>query len=335
MSVIDFSLLPADDVTVRNAAIGAAGPGDVVNAGWIPPHERDDDQKRAAADAEATIPALVIRGRGANEDATKVCLWDCWEPALGRKYLGVHQITGSCVGAGGGNALFSLAAADKVKRKDREKVVIPFWLYPYGISRMLAGMNRRGDGSMGSTFARAVREYGHIPADTKGLPAFKEGDGIVWGQGVELDWSVGKDAPREVVEASKIHLVKSTAQCRTTDDVRDAIKNYYPCTCASNWGGLMRCPVKEGVLLNRRSGTWSHQMSVHAWWDHPKLGELFWIQNQWGLSAHGECPTGAPHGGFWVQKKDMQDICSQREVFAFSEFDGFPSLDEPLSFDLL
>ena len=110
---------------------------------------------------------------------------------------------------------------------------------------------------------------------------------------------------------------------RTTDDVRDALVNKYGVTCASNWGGQMSPGVTSGVLLNRRVTTWNHQMSVSAYWDHPNLGEIFWIQNSWGWLCHGICPSGAPGGGFWVRKADMQYICDQQEVFAYSAFDGF------------
>jgi hypothetical protein len=321
-----------DSPATRNAAIADAAAKDEVNCGWLPPEKRDRYQEAMDAVIRETIPRYTPLKGSVNENATKVCLWECWEAAYPKGWgLGVHQITGSCVGAGGGNMLFSLACADVVKRRDPERVVVPFWLLPYGISRMLAGLNDRGDGSWGTTFAKAVKEYGHMPADLDGLPKWKEQDGYVWGQGAELDWSQGKKIPRQWLDTARPHLVKSAALCKSTDDVREALKNYYAVTCASNWGGLMRPPVKDGVLLNRRATTWNHQMSVQGWWDHPRLGELFHIKNQWG-DCHGADPGGAPPGGFWVGKKDMQDIVSQDEVFAFSQFDGFPALTVPLDF---
>lgn len=330
--ILDFSAFAPSQ---RDAKFDSLGPADVVNSGWIPPDQRDATQTTAHEAVMADIPDFMLVGKSVNENVTKVCLWDCWKPALGRDYLGTHQIVGSCVGAGGGNALFSLAAADKIKRGDREKVVIPFWLLPYGISRMLGGLNSRGDGSFGSTFAEAVRKHGHIPADLEGLPAFREDDGIVWGQKVELDWSVGRSIDTKWLDMAKPHLVKSTAQCKSTDDVREAIKNYYSVTIASSWGGKMRCPTAGNppVLLNSHTTSWAHQMSVHGWWDHPDLGEIFYVMNQWGLAAHGMCPSGAPKGGFWIKKADMAKIVAQRETFAFSQFEGFPAVEEPLDFD--
>lgn len=314
-----------------DAFVEAVGPADGVHAGWIPPDERNNDGIAAHSAAVASIPQLTLTGKSVNDNATEVLLWDCWTAAK-VKWTGIRQVTGSCVGAGGGNALFTLACCDVLKRKDPERVEVPFWLLPYGISRMLGGLNDRGDGSFGSTFAQAVREYGHLPANTEGFPAYKEQDGFVWGEQVEFDWSQGRKVPQKHLTEAKKFLVKSTAQCRSADDVRDAIKNYYPVTIASDWGGAMRPAVVEGVLLNRRSTQWMHQMSVQGWKDHPKLGELFWIHNQWGIEVHGRCPTGAPGGGFWVRRSDMEYIVAQGEAFAFSAFDGFPSLDEPLNF---
>lgn len=310
------------------------GPSDSLACGWVPPDQRDAEGAKADSEAKLSIPPLRLSGSSVNSNATKVCLWDCWSAWKGGKWTGVRQITGSCVGAGGGNALFSLACADVLKRKDKERVEVPFWLLPYGLSRKLGGMDRRGDGSFGSTFAQAVREYGHLPANTEGLPAFREQDGFVWGEAAEMDWSWGSRIASKWLDQAKPHLVRSTAVCRSSDDVRTALQNYFPVTCASNWGGSMRPAVRgsrEPVLLNSRTTTWMHQMSVQAFWNHPEFGELYWIQNQWG-NCHGTCPSGAPVGGFWILKSDMDFICRQGETFAFSGFDGFPALEEPLDF---
>ena len=93
----------------------------------------------------------------------------------------------------------------------------------------------------------------------------------------------------------------------------------------------MECQLRgtPEVLLNEHVGTWHHQMSVQAWWDHPSLGELFWIHNQWTLTVHGICPSGAPGGGFWILKKDMEWICRNGEVYIFSLLDGYDAQEVP------
>lgn len=324
MPTLDFQAFPSP------AAMPDLAAGDRLNCGWIPPDELSRDQRAAHEACLAAMPRDLPVGRGVNENATKVCLWDCWA-AHPAGWPGIRQITGSCVGAGGGNALFSLICADVMKRRDPERVEVPFWLLPYGVSRQIGGLRGRGEGSFGSAFAKAA-ERGFPEADAHGLPPFAEQDGYVWGKETELQWSDGAAIPRRWLDEARKTPVKLVAPCKTADDVRDAIRNYYPVTCASDWGGPMRPPVVEGVLLSRRTTTWMHQMSVQAYWDHPQLGELFWIHNQWGRETHGRCPSGAPGGGFWVRKGDMEYICSAGEVYKFSELQGFPGLSEPLDF---
>jgi len=332
---LDFSLLPLDDSSAFAAAVDGLGPNDVLLAGWIPPEDRDSVADKENENWAQTLPDFQIIGKGPNENANKVYLWETWKRAFPQGYPGIRQVTGSCVGAGGGNALFTLACCDIVLRNDPEQAHVPNWLLPYGKSREFAGLRGRGEGSWGTTFARAIREIGHTPATLEGLPPFSNNNGLVWGREAELTWSDGARISQTWLEKAKPHLVKTTARCNSTDDVREAIRNGYPLTCASNWGGLMQCPVRHDRLVNTRRGTWMHQMSIHGWEDHPQLGEIFYILNQWGLNAHGTCPSGAPKGGFWITKKDMADIVSQREVFALSQFDGFPAAPPTLDFSLI
>lgn len=86
------------------------------------------------------------------------------------------------------------------------------------------------------------------------------------------------------------------------------------------------------LFQSRRSDTWNHQESCHAYWRHPTLGEIFRIQNQWFMEqggvakpVHGE-PTLLlePPGGFWIPKVEMDYQCRTGEVFAFTGFQGLP-----------
>lgn len=324
MSEFDYT-----SVGGKRLKLGKNG-SDVWSFGWIPPENRDAQQDCLHAAAVCAMPRFAI-GVGPANDAKKVCLYDLWKhptvvQANGFEFPGIHQITGSCVGAGGGNCWMTLACVDAVTRGDAETPLVPFWLLPYGRSRYYMGDRSPGEGSMGSTFARAAREDGVIPANTPGLPTFTNNDQLVWGSSVEYAWSDG-DAPQtmNLLDKSRKHLVKTTAQCRSGDDVREAIKNGYPCTAASMYahnGG--RVQGEPACLLASRSGSWSHQMSILAWWEHPQHGEIFWLMNQWGKNAHGQDPAGGPPGGVWIKKADVDWICRD-EVFAFSQFEGFPA----------
>ncbi len=299
--------------------------------GWIPPAVRTPEMHEAHQQAVAEMPAFKIVGKSnANSDAKRVALWDCSRAVNnGKHFMVFHQITGSCVGNGGGQATWYLAAADVVQRGDRETPSLPFYLLPYGRSRFYAGMRGRGDGSMGSTFAKAISTDGILSADTPGLPQHEDDGGITWGQAKELEWSDGAAISQDWLQKAKSFLVKTTAQCPNADAVREAVCNYYSCTLASDWGGRMQCQTagNPAVLLNEHADSWSHQMSCHGWQEHPSLGELFYILNSWGPNAHGTPPDDAPPGGFWIKKQDMEYICRQEEVFAFSQWDGFPGQD--------
>ena len=129
----------------------------------------------------------------------KLLLTDFWKhptvtTTVGYPYPGILQNTGSCVGAGGGNCIFTLAAIEVARNGDAEEALVPFWLLTYGRSRYDAGMRGRGEGSLGSTFAQASREDGIIPATLAGLPKFTNAeDALSWGADAEMTWSDGAD----------------------------------------------------------------------------------------------------------------------------------------------
>jgi len=307
-----------------------------LNFGWIPPDERTKVQALAHNAALDQMPDFKIFG-STNYKEGKALLTELWNhpsvvSAFGYEYPGIRQVTGSCVGCGGGNAIFTLLVGDAVTRGEPERIAVPFWPIPYGRSRFYMGDRSPGEGSLGGTFAQAVREDGTLDASQEGLPRFDNDNGLCWGQQTEISWSDG-DARQtlDLLPQSREHLIGTTAECRSADDWRDAIVNGYPVTLASMWGGNMLCRERGNppVLLNERVTDWAHQMSGENWWDHPSLGEIFWIQNQWGLGAHGICPSGAPRGGFWILKKDAEWICRNGEVFAFSQFAGFPAQSVP------
>lgn len=244
----------------------------------------------------------------------------------------------NCVGNGGGQAVWYLQAMEAVRLGERQEVKLPFWLIPYGKSREYAGMRGQGDGSLGSTFAKAIVKDGNPAFDEPGLPGYEDRGGLTWGKEQELKWSDGAAISEEWLAKARKHTVKTVAQIKSVDEAKQALINGYPMTIASNWGGLMQCPKKGSppVLLNQRSGVWNHQMCVIGYWKHPDLGDIFCVLNSWSESAHGEPPDGAPLGSFWIQAKDMAYIIGQEEVFAFSQFEGFPAQElEKYLFDLV
>ena len=307
-----------------------SGKREVWNFGWIPPSLRTDAQQAAHHRAVAEMPRFAVKGKS-NSDATEALLYKLWShrqvvEANGYAFPGNRQGTGSCVGVSGGNVIMTLASVEAITLGQPEQALIPFWPLPYGRSRYYLGDRSPGEGSTGSTFAKAAREDGIVEARRSGLPTWTTDDMLYWGERAELSWSDG-DASQTInlLPESRRHLVRTTAQCADSNDVWEANTNGFPCICASMYahdGGAAQ--GNPPVLLARRRGSWSHQMSYQGCMQHPDFGRIFYLMNQWGVNAHGRDPFGGPPGGVWVTATDVDWVCRD-EVFAFSQFDGFPA----------
>lgn len=303
--------------------------------GWKPPMFRSDEEHAAHEAAERGMKTADVFGR-ANDDADRADLTPLWKrpevvEALGFPYTGTHQLTGSCVGAGMGNVTASLNFFEVLVLGDPEKLFLPFYPYAYGRGRLHSGMRGRGEGSTGSGQAKAVKEDGVMDNSIAGLPKpTSTSDGIIWGRDVEMAWSAGDRVEQKWLDEGRRHVITDVAKLRNSDEVRLAIVNGKPCTGASMYAFKARVEGegKDACLLGRHQGSWSHQMSLHAFWMHPKFGPLFWLHNQWGLNAHGTCPTGMPPGGAWITAKDVDYICRD-EVYAFAGHSGWlaPAID--------
>lgn len=300
--------------------------------GWIPFSQRTAAMRRAHDAAFAAMPAFAIKGKS-EAKGDKILLTDFWKHpevvgSVGFEFPGIHQETGSCVGAGGGDVVFTLSAVEVVRLGDPEQALVPFWLLPYGKSRERGGMSGQGEGSMGSTFAEAIRLDGIIPATLDGLPKFtKDSNGLTWGSKAEMTWSDGARIGEEWLVQSRKHLVRTTSPCSSPADVRAAIQNYYPCTAACGKyvnSGTAKVTGTPPVLLGRLNASGGHQIGLLGWCDHPELGDLFYYMNQWPKPTYSPAdPAGGPLGGCWIPAADVDFMCRD-EVYAFSQFDGFP-----------
>lgn len=299
------------------------------NFGWIPPDKRSSLQKEQDEQYQKEMPEFKIIGE--EEPKDRAFLWDFSLKANEGKHFTVfHQQTGSCVGNGLGQALWYLSAVEVYRLKDPEQVILPFWLLPYGRSRLYADMDDHGEGSFGSAAAKAIKEDGVIPFNLDGLPQPVDKDGLTWGKEQELKWSRGSIIEKKWLDLSRKHLVKTTARIRSADEAKAALRNYYPLTCASMFGFSPMVPEISGTppvrVVQKRNDSWGHQMCCIGWLDHPEHGDLFYILNSWGKETHGK-PAGyynEPEGGFWIKKREMEFICRD-EVFALSQFQGFPA----------
>ncbi len=296
------------------------------NFGWLEPYKRTSEQNQLNFDLISQMPEFRIDGSW--EMAQQSQIWDCVRKITGGKNLAaLYQQIGSCVGHGKCNAEWYLSHVQSVVI-GRQLAVLPYEPYGYAQSRVCAGISGGEDGSTGAGAADAARKYGVLDSRISDVPKFQQSDSTIIFAG-ETDKSWGnRGAPEKYIPEGQKHLVKTTALIKSTDDAVAALVNNYPLTLASNWGGKMKPDLKgsnPAVLLNVHDTQWNHQMSCTNFMDHPELGIIFYIQNSWGPDSHGVGPNNEPLGGFWIAKGDMQSIISQNEVFAYSQFDGFPS----------
>lgn len=291
--------------------------------GWVPPQERTAEQHEANEAAVASMPAFALQG-AYHEDKGK---FDLSELAVKHGAKFIWQVTGSCVGAGGGTMIQTLMGVE-IAAGELEEMRQVWWPYTYGQSRRRAGMRGRGSGSLGSAWSAAMRDDGMFSRDeaSGSLPEYSE-PAPGWlrlPESIELEWSDGTATQSKYAELARLHVVKTVSPVSNSTEAKAAISNGYPLTLASMFGTRGASMAGDpAVPLAEWSDQWAHQMSCSVCWDHPTLGLIFGIRNQWGPRNHDF---------FYVKASVFDRICSGREVFAFSAFNGFKSRSIPWIF---
>jgi hypothetical protein len=309
--------------------------------GWISPRDRTPDQHAAHARSLARMPRFALPDPSIGLGPVKVCLYDAWSKPevvadVGFVFPRFHQLTGSCVGAGGGQALFSLIAMQRLLAENPTKAFLPFWPFSYGRCRLNEGDRGEGEGAMGSSFAEVLVKEGVLSASEPGLPAFTNADGLVLTQRLEMHWSNG--AASDLVgylDRARVHPVGSAAPLRTFEEVKAALLNGYPITWACNdyiGHASVQGSGADACVVGRWDGSGGHQQSVHAYWDHPSLGPVVWVQNNWPGSTYPKDPAGGPVCGCWVKQADVEAAFRlDAEVYALSHLTWFPAQPALLS----
>lgn len=306
--------------------------------GFIPKQSRTNDQIDAHALAEggmlrhhALAPAELAKGE-------MVCLFKAWSDPrvtadVGMVFNRFHQLTGSCVGAGGGNGIFSVIAVQRCIATAPTKAFVPWWPFNYGRSRLYMGDRGRGEGSLGSTFAKTIITDGMISASEPGLPKFSNADGLTLTSALEMAWSDGDSSlVMDFMDEAKPHPLGSAAIARNAQDLKTGIINGYPFTFACN-NYIGKASIKgEGenaCVVGYWDGRGGHQQSGHAYWNHPTLGPLFWIQNNWPGSTYPKDPAGGPVCGCWVTEAKVEVAFQlDAEVYILSHLNWFPAQPE-------
>lgn len=302
--------------------------------GWVPNQQRTLAQTHQHEDARNAMPSFTIRGK--SNEAKKVIITDLWgHPTvtgkIGFKFPGFWQLTGSCVGVGLGNVLASVNFFEVAKKGEAEEINVPFWPLPYGRSRYYMGDRSPGEGSLGSTAAKAAKEDGCIRWDSRSeLPRQNVGEqGLNITSNQEYAWSDGDaNQTMKLLPESKQHLIRTVAPINNTDQLWEAISNWYPCTWACSYyvGGARVQGSQVPVALGKIDGSGGHQTSCQGIWEHPEFGRLFLYVNQWQW-VYPQCPSSSiPRVGCWVQEKTAAEIIREGgECYAFSQHDGYPA----------
>lgn len=314
--------------------------------GWVPPAERTSAQSRGHGSWIENLPRFADLNRGVDLPnfalnsllALKVHKgnWLHNEP-----WLRVHQLSGSCVGAGGMQAQWDATIGDQAVRGDIESSVPGFWLATYGKGREIAGMGGRGEGSMGYAQAEAVHKWGFVRHDYPGVPQPNwNGRWMTFSGQTEIEWSWPARFPVKIPddEAGKNQCLYM-AKIRNTDEMAQAAAQGYGLTQASMFGTSPR--VRDGILIGDWDDSWAHQMCDDGYATHPNFGRVWRVKNQWH-EAHPPCPFfdglvkqactqlgvtanfDPDFGSFWVTDKTMQKIIDAGdEVFAIGNTEGF------------
>lgn len=275
----------------------------------------------------------------------------------GKHFRRGWQLTGSCVRFGLYHALTNRAGVEIGLLPQPERFAeVDTWL-AYASSRSRLGDNGPGEGSSGDYIAQEAGRVGVIPTDDPNAAKYVDcGSVLVYDREAELAGSSIRSYPDAYLQDAKKFTVNRQS-VTTADQAEAELRKGRPLTWAGMWGGLMECPVEEGLLLSRHASQWNHQQSCDAIWRHKKLGRIFRIQNNWFMidpagggqveyggsrfsryvnrvSKAGPCLSvhapagfvpqfGEPPGTYWIKEADMDWQCRSGEVRSFSGFKGF------------
>jgi hypothetical protein len=307
--------------------------------GWIEPTLRTAAQHNADAAVKASLAVRFALPMPPMAAGQKVCLYDAWKHPdvvadAGRPFTRVWQKTGSCVWAGGTCAVLSTIAMQRVAGVSPTKAFVPFTLHNYAMSRHYMGDDRQGEGSLGSTFWKSLTTDGvrDWPADTSDeLPDYKiEDDAFSLTAAQEMAWSSYRNPNvAKVVEVSRPHVFAAVGECRTVQDIRAMVLNGYGVSFACNnyiGNGSVRGSGADAYVRGKWDGRGGHQQSIHAVWEHPSDGPLYWAQNNWPSSTYPRDPAGGPTCGVWVAEADVEAAMRlDSEVYGLSRLSWFPA----------
>lgn len=299
------------------------------NLGWIAPSQRTQDQSDAHEEAVKKMPRMALPHQDL-ASGEKIILSDFWNKPEVVADTGItfdrspfHQLTGSCVGAGGGNALFTLICVQRLLSEGATKAFIPFWPFSYGRCRFNEGDRGQGEGAMGSSFAETIVKEGVIAATEKGLPSFSNDDGLVLTERLEMLWSDGGSRlVTDFLDEAAPHPLGSATEMHGPQDMKTGTINGYSGSFACSrfiGNASVQGSGENAACVGRWDSSGGHQQWFFGYWNNPELGPLYAIGNNWPRSTYPKDPGGLPLVCCWVKESDVQRAFGyEAEVYAFS-----------------
>lgn len=302
--------------------------------GWAGPDAATAAMSRIVADGPDagkvfgdTFHRFAVTGGGpAFSGAGKTVRgWEFFRKATGQEPDLTPQPTGSCVACAADDIL-ELTQAVQILHGDLAEFSPIYNPYHYATGRVLIGGNRLrgGAGSLGSWQAKAIEIHGSIPMSA-GLPRYTAANVDAWGDDKPAE---GKSF-RDFLTLGADHVIRTTAEVQSWEQLRDGMVAGHFATIASNRGYTMK-PNSAG--FHAPSGSWGHQMSI---WGFCDTGANPWvaIKNQWGdtMGEIRDFETGElwPKGFLRVRLADFVKYhlsMQGAETFIYSGYEGFPAL---------
>jgi hypothetical protein len=300
--------------------IGMPPPSKQREFGWAGPAEvkaarialGDAFPKEYGTQGERVITADEYEGK-------YVVLWSFTRDRNGGQHWPtIRQLIGDCVSHGWSHGALATLAVHLCTTGDPATLSKPYTPYIYGTSRVQVGGGRiRGDGSVGTWAAAAAKEFGYVDEKTPGLPPYTAATAREWGR---------RGPPQEFLTIGKRSLA-DVRLIRTWDEAVSAIATGHAIPVCSGVG-FEKIVERNGRIEGVRSGSWPHCMCFIGV-DARSGREALYCWNSWGPDAHAPEESyarldGAPPGGFWVMRADVERMLKEEDSFAVS-FSGFKS----------
>jgi hypothetical protein len=311
--------------------------------GWIDPGLRTPDQAAAHAVALAKMRRFAM-APALTAGPVKVMLTDFWKAPevvadVGYEFTGYHQLTGSCVGASLGNAIFTLAAVQRTIAENPTKAFVPWWPFTYGRTRYNEGDRGPGEGAVDSVAGQTLIKEGIPDSAAPGLPQFNRSDGLTLTSSQEMQWSDGGSALVKGWSAAALaHPLGGMATVATVQDIKTALLNGYPVLDGCEYyigSGRLKGTGANAYVVGNYDGRGGHSTCYLGYWDHPTDGPLYLYSNQWPASTYPRDPAGAGRCCVWVPEAEVAKLFryggSGGESMALSHLTAFPAQPEVLN----